>query len=158
MTQIMETRHCRWISLALFAGAVLLYFPAASFEFVDFDDPAFITSNPLVLGGISWNGILQSFKAVTAANWHPLTLLSHMLDCQIYGTVAGGHHFTNIVLHAVAAVLLFQSLHALTGAIWRCGFVAAIFAWHPMHVESVAWVAERKDVLSAFFFFLTLWC
>src|SRR5437588_12765733 len=89
-------------------------------------------------------------------HWHPLTTISHMLDCQLYGVKAGGHHVTNVLLHSIAAMLLFIALLEMTGAFWRSAFVAAVFAIHPLRVESVAWIAERKDVLSGFFFMLTL--
>ena len=89
-------------------------------------------------------------------NWHPLTTISHMLDCQLYGLKAGWHHFTNVLLHTIAAILLFPALEQMTGAFWRSAFVAAVFAIHPLRVESVAWIAERKDVLSGVFFMLTL--
>ena len=94
---------------------------------------------------------------VQTNNWHPLTLISHMIDCQLFGLKPGGHHFTNVLLHSIAAVLLFVWLNGMTGTIWRSAFVTALFAIHPLRVESVAWIAERKDVLSAVFFFLTLW-
>ena len=104
------------------------------------------------LEGVQW-----AFTSLYASNWHPLTWLSHMLDCQIYGLKPGGHHVTNLLLHLVNSLLLFGLLKRLTGALWRSALVAALFALHPLHVESVAWVSERKDVLSAFFFMLTLW-
>src|SRR5204863_1484726 len=93
---------------------------------------------------------------IHSENWHTLTTITHMLDCQLYRLSVGCHHFTNVLLHAIAVVLLFLALQQMTGALWRSGFVSAVFAVHPLHVESVAWIAERKDVLSAFFFMLTL--
>jgi len=125
--------------------------------FVNFDDDKYIYENPIISEGITLENIAWAFTHVHAANWHPLTTLSHMLDCQFYGLWAGGHHLSNVLLHAVAAVLLFLVLREMTGALWRSAFVAAVFAIHPLRVESVAWVAERKDVLSGVFFMLTLW-
>ena len=106
--------------------------------------------------GLNINGIVSAFTHPHARNWHPLTTISHMLDCQLYGLNAGGHHFTSVALHTIAVLLLFRVLQVTTGALWPSAFVAALFAIHPLHVESVAWVSERKDVLSAVFFMLAL--
>jgi hypothetical protein len=127
------------------------------FPFINVDDNEYVFKNPMVTRGVSPEGIGWAFTHVHSANWHPLTWLSHALDCEFYGLNAGGHHFTNVVLHAATAVLLFLFLRDLTGALWRSGFAAAFFAIHPLRVESVAWIAERKDVLSGLFFVLTLW-
>src|SRR5438067_13150664 len=125
-------------------------------DFVNFDDHGYGYENPLVIRGLSTEGIIGVFTHTHARNWHPLTTLSHMLDCQLYGLKAGGHHFTNVILHTISVLLLFLVLEQMTGALWQSAFVAALFAIHPLHVESVAWIAERKDVLSAVFFMLTL--
>jgi tetratricopeptide (TPR) repeat protein len=125
-------------------------------DFVNFDDHVYVYDNPLVTRGISVDGIIAAFIHSHARNWHPLTTISHMLDCQFHGLKAGGHHFTNVLLHTLAVLLLFIVLREMTGLLWPSAFVAALFAIHPLHVESVAWVAERKDVLSAVFFMLTL--
>src|SRR5437588_8699944 len=125
-------------------------------DFVNFDDHVYVYDNPLVTKGLTINGIVGAFTRAHARNWHPLTTISHMLDCQLYGLNAGGHHFTNLALHTIAVLLLFRLLQVSTGALWPSAFVAALFAIHPLHVESVAWVSERKDVLSAVFFMLTL--
>ena len=125
-------------------------------DFVNFDDHVYVYDNPLVTRGLTINGIVSAFTHPHARNWHPLTTISHMLDCQLYGLNAGGHHFTNLALHTIAVLLLFRVLRVTTGALWPSAFVAALFAIHPLHVESVAWVSERKDVLSAVFFMLTL--
>jgi len=125
-------------------------------EFVNYDDDAYVYKNPEVARGLSIHGIVWAFTHVHAANWHPLTWLSHMLDCQLYGLNAGGHHLTNLLLHLATAISLFLVLRQMTGSFWRSAFVAAVFAIHPLRVESVAWVAERKDVLSALFFMLTI--
>jgi tetratricopeptide (TPR) repeat protein len=127
------------------------------FEFINFDDGAYVIKNPQVTRGLTSEGIVWAFTHVHAANWHPVTWLSHMVDCQFYGLNAGWHHFTNVLLHMVTAILLFLLLRQMTGALWRSAFVAAVFAIHPLRVESVAWVAERKDVLSGLFFVLTIW-
>jgi tetratricopeptide (TPR) repeat protein len=124
--------------------------------FINYDDPDYVTENPMVLGGLHWNAVGSAFSTPYASNWHPLTWLSHMLDCQLFGVNPAGHHFTNLLLHTANTLLLFFLLRGLTGALWRSAFVAAFFALHPLHVESVAWVAERKDVLSTLFFLLTL--
>jgi tetratricopeptide (TPR) repeat protein len=126
------------------------------YDFVNYDDDTYVYANPLISSGLTVPGAIYAFSGKHSGNWHPLTTLSHMLDCQLWGSHAGGHHFTNIVLHTVAVVLLFLILRQMTGALWRSAFVAAVFAVHPLRVESVAWISERKDVLSAVFFMLTL--
>jgi protein O-mannosyl-transferase len=125
-------------------------------EFVSCDDQEYVCANPHVTDGLTVPGVVWAFTTGHASNWHPLTWLSHMLDCQLYGLHAGGHHLTNVLLHAVNAVLLFLVFWRMTGDLWPSAFVAALFAIHPLHVESVAWVAERKDLLSGLFFLLTL--
>ena len=126
-------------------------------EFINYDDPAYVYENPHVRGGVTIEGIAWAFTHSHGQNWHPLTSISHILDCQFYGLDAGGHHLTNVVLHTIAVILLFVVLREMTGGLWRSLFVAAVFAVHPLRVESVAWVAERKDVLSGVFFMLILW-
>jgi protein O-mannosyl-transferase len=126
-------------------------------EFVNFDDSLYVYENPVVTRGLNLKGVGWAFTHTVCANWHPLTMMSHMLDCQLYGLKAGGHHMTNVLLHTASAILLFLVLRQMTGKLWRSAFVAAVFAIHPLRVESVAWVAERKDVLSGLFFMLTLW-
>jgi protein O-mannosyl-transferase len=127
-----------------------------SHDFVNYDDKVYVYANSLVSAGLSGRGLAEVFVDVQTNNWHPLTVISHMIDCQLFGLKPGGHHFTNVLLHSIAAVLLFVWLNGVTGSIWRSAFVTALFAIHPLRVESVAWIAERKDVLSAVFFFLTL--
>ena len=150
----------RWavpgVCLFLALAAWVVFGQTARFEFVNFDDDAYVYENPVVKGGLTRNGIVWAFNHRHAGNWHPLTTLSHELDCQWYGLKAGEHHLTNVALHAAAAILLFLALRQMTGALWRSAFVAALFAVHPLRAESVAWVAERKDVLSGLFFMLTL--
>jgi tetratricopeptide (TPR) repeat protein len=125
-------------------------------DFVDFDDGEYVYDNPRVRAGLSLEGARWAFTTAHAANWHPLTWLSHMADVQAFGLDPGWHHRVSVALHAVNAVLLFLVLGGMTGAVWPSAWVAGLFAVHPLHVESVAWIAERKDVLSAFFWFLTL--
>lgn len=125
-------------------------------QFVNFDDGDYVFNNPVVARGLSLKGFVWAFTHFYAANWFPLTWLSHMLDCQLYGMHPGGHHLTNVLLHAGTAIALFLALRRMTGADWRSAFVAAVFAIHPLRAESVAWVSERKDVLSGLFFMLTL--
>jgi tetratricopeptide (TPR) repeat protein len=125
-------------------------------DFVNYDDKTYVYGNSLVSAGLNLRGVSQAFVDTQTGNWHPLTIISHMIDCQIFDLKAGGHHFTNVLLHTIAALLLFLFLRDITGRFWASAFVPALFAIHPLRVESVAWIAERKDVLSAVFFFLTL--
>src|SRR6266496_1220386 len=150
------TRQFLFVSLFLVVITWLVFGQTIGHEFVNFDDHVYVYDNPLITKGLTVDGAIGAFTHSHARNWHPLTTMSHMLDCQLYGLKAGGHHFTNVLLHTVAVLLLFVVLRNMTGAFWRSAFVAALFAIHPLHVESVAWVAERKDVLSAVFFMLTL--
>jgi Flp pilus assembly protein TadD len=137
------------ISLAVFGQTI-------RYDFVNFDDDLYVYNAPVIKAGLTINGIATAFISPHAHNWHPLTTISHMLDCQLYGLNAGGHHVTNVLLHTLATLLLFRVLQQMTGAVWKSALVAALFAVHPLHVESVAWISERKDVLSAVFFFLML--
>jgi cytochrome c-type biogenesis protein CcmH/NrfG len=125
-------------------------------DFINYDDPRYVYENTRITGGLSISGVAWAFTHIHSMNWHPLTTISHMLDCQLYGLKAGGHHFTNVLLHSVAVILLFLALQQMTDEFWRSAFVASVFAIHPLRVESVAWIAERKDVLSGVFFMLTL--
>jgi len=152
--------HLRtWIVAVILAlGTMALYWPATRHDFVDYDDPRYVTENIHVQQGLTLHNVSWALHTPISGNWHPLTMLSHMLDCQLYGLSPGGHHLTSIILHMANSVLLFLLLRQLTGTFWRSAFVAALFAWHPLHVESVAWVAERKDVLSACFGLLSLLC
>ncbi len=145
------------ISLFLVMATVLVFWPVRKHEFLNYDDNEYVTENPQVKGGLTLKGFIWAFATTHAANWHPLTWLSHMLDTELYGLAPGGHHWTSVLFHVANALLLFSILHRITNALWVSGFVAALFALHPLHVESVAWVAERKDVLSTFFWMLTLW-
>src|SRR5271165_6904679 len=142
--------------LCLAAGILALYLPATRNPFLGVDDPAYVTDNAHVQAGLAWATVEWALTATAAQNWHPLTWLSHALDCQIYGPNPAGHHFTNIFLHTLNAVLLFLLLLRVTASKGRSLLVAALFAIHPLNVESVAWIAERKNVLSTLFFLLTL--
>jgi tetratricopeptide (TPR) repeat protein len=146
--------------LAIAAGLSLMvlavFLQASSFQFLTWDDPSYVTDNTQVRQGLSLHGIAWAFTTFQAANWHPLTWLSHMVDVSLFGLAPRGHHATSIGFHAANVVLLYSFLLRATGARWRSALVAALFAIHPLHVESVAWVAERKDVLSTFFWLLTM--
>ena len=144
------------VALFLFVVPSALFFQVRHHEFFDVDDPPYVTQNAHVQMGLARESIGWAFTAIHSANWHPLTWLSHMLDCRLFGLDPFHHHLTNVYLHSANAVLLFLLLRMLTGALWRAAFVAAVFAVHPLAVESVAWVAERKNVLSTFFWFLTM--
>jgi tetratricopeptide (TPR) repeat protein len=137
------------ISLAVFGQTI-------RYGFVNFDDDLYVYDAHIIKAGLTIDGIAAAFITPHARNWHPLTTISHMLDCQLYGLNSGGHHVTNTLLHTLATLLLFRVLQQMTGAVWKSALVAALFAVHPLHVESVAWISERKDVLSAVFFFLML--
>ena len=136
--------------------SLVVYWPAQKHEFINYDDYGYVTKNNLVRSGISAGGVKQAFCTIHLGNWHPLTMMSHMLDWQLFENKAGGHHWTSVIIHIFNAVLLFVFLYMATGAIWRSAFVAALFAVHPINVESVAWISERKNVLSTFFWILTM--
>ena len=146
------------IVICLFLAALtwLVFGQTLRHDFINYDDPRYVYENTKITSGVSLSGIAWAFTHIHSMNWHPLTTISHMLDCQVYGLKPGGHHFTNVLLHIVAAILLFLALQEMTGTFWNSAFVAAVFAIHPLRVESVAWIAERKDVLSGVFFMLTL--
>ncbi|HET6488568.1 MAG TPA: tetratricopeptide repeat protein [Syntrophales bacterium] len=143
------------IGLVLLTAAV--YGQVIHHEFISYDDPIYVSENLVIQDGLTWKGFLRAFTSLAAANWHPLTWLSHMLDFQLFGMKPGLHHLVSVFLHVLNTVLLFLVLRQTTGALWRSAFVAALFALHPLHVESVAWAAERKDVLSTLFWILTMW-
>jgi tetratricopeptide (TPR) repeat protein len=171
----------QWICLALFLVTLALFWPLTTYQFVNFDDPEYVYENPYVSKGLTLASLSWAFRASYASNWHPLTWIAHSINCDIFGLEPGGHHLINVLFHAANAVILFLLLGRMTTAIptsplpsppaergnvargsasdatWRSALVAALFAWHPLHVESVAWISELKDVLSTFFFFLTLW-
>src|SRR5258708_345889 len=149
--------HGAYIYLFLLFATLAAYVQVFQFDFVNYDDPDYVTDNAHVRAGLTSEGVRWAFTSGDDANWLPLTRLSHMLDAQVFGLQSGFHHLTNVLLHALSTLLLFAVLQRATGALWRSALVAFLFALHALHVESVAWIAERKDVLSAFFWFLTLW-
>ena len=144
------------LPVSLVLVTLALYWPASGFGFINYDDDFYVTSNVHVQNGLTWAGIKWAWANPVAGNWHPVTVLSHMLDCQLFGLNPGAHHLTNVLLHALNAGFVFWLLQRMTGAVWRSLLVAALFAVHPLRVESVAWVSERKDVLSGFFGLLAL--
>jgi len=146
-----------WLmAVVLVLVTIALYWPATRCNFVNYDDDFYVTSNAHVQNGLTWESLKwASFNPVNC-NWHPLTVWSHMVDCQLFGLKPWGHHLTSVLLHALNAGLVFALLQRMTGAVWRSLLVAALFALHPLRVESVAWVSERKDVLSGFFGLLAL--
>ena len=146
----------RRILLLLGALTFLCYLPVVRHDFINVDDRYYILDNPHVITGLSWSNLAWAFSSGYASNWHPLTWISHMLDCQLFGAKPAGHHLVNALFHTANTLLLFVWLRRVTGRLWPSALVAALFGWHPLHVESVAWAAERKDVLSTFFFLLTL--
>src|SRR6266566_7432 len=156
--QAKSPAHRQALGVCVFLVAItwLVFGQTVRYDFVNFDDDTYVYANPSITSGLTVHGVIRAFSGKHSDNWHPLTTISHMLDCHLWGLRAGGHHFTNIVLHTIAVVLLFLVLQQMTGAIWQSAFVAALFAIHPLHVESVTWISERKDVLSAVFFMLTL--
>jgi tetratricopeptide (TPR) repeat protein len=160
LSQPPPQRTPRWsgpaVCLGLAAITLVVFGQTLRHQFIDFDDNDYVYENPMVAQGLTLKGIVWAFS-FHAANWHPLTWLSHELDCQLYELHPLGHHLTNVLLHTATVIALFLALRRMTGALWRSAFVAAVFAIHPLRVESVAWVAERKDVLSGLFFMLTIW-
>ncbi len=146
-----------WIlSICLAVVTITAYEPMRHNDFISLDDPAYVVDNPHVNKGITRESVIWAFTTPHSGNWHSLTWLSHILDCQVFGLNAIGHHLTSLLFHIASTLLLFLALKKMTGAVWPSAFVAAVFALHPLHVESVAWVAERKDVLSGFFWMLTI--
>lgn len=152
-----EPRLTYLLALLLILLCLAAYWPALSNQFVNYDDEYYVTANPQVQDGLTLENVKWAFTHVVNCNWHPMTVLSHMLDCQLYGLNPRGHHLTSILLNALATVLLFVLFRRMTDKPWPSFWLAALFATQPLHVESVAWIAERKDVLSASFGFLTLW-
>ncbi|UCG49097.1 MAG: glycosyltransferase family 39 protein [Phycisphaerales bacterium] len=144
---------CAVLALVTFA----VYYQVRNHAFIDFDDDLYVTANTHVQSGLTWRGVRWAFTTNHAWNWHPLVWLSHMLDCELFGTDAGWHHLANVVYHIANTVLLFLLFRRMTGDLWPSAFLAGLFALHPLHVESVAWVSERKDTLSTLFWLLTMW-
>jgi hypothetical protein len=151
-----SVRKLALICFSLIVITLTVYMQVRNYPFLGFDDDEYVTDNSHVKSGISGDNIIWAFTSFDASNWHPVTWLSHMADVQFFGLNPRGHHLTNVFIHTVSSILLLLFLHRFTGSIWKSSFVAALFALHPLHVESVAWVAERKDVLSALFWLVTL--
>jgi predicted negative regulator of RcsB-dependent stress response len=151
------TRTRALICLALTMAILVVYLQTLHFGISDFDDTDYVWDNPFVRTGLSWDNVLRSITTSHAGNWHPVTWISHMIDVSLYGTNPGPHHFTSVLIHILNTCLLFLMLSSMTGSIWRSAFVAALFALHPINVESVAWISERKNVLSTTFWLLTIW-
>jgi len=149
-------RNAMVLCTALLAITLAVFIQTYHHQFINLDDPLYVTNNPYVKGGITAKNIAWAFTTTAASNWHPLTWLSHMADVEVFGLDPRDHHLMNVFIHTASTLLLFLLLAKITMAPWQSLFVAALFALHPLHVESVAWVAERKDVLSGFFWFLTL--
>jgi tetratricopeptide (TPR) repeat protein len=156
MDKTLDIRRDLLLCLFLVVATLAVYWQVRNHDFVNYDDDHYITENRHVRAGLTKEGIIWAFTTTHASNWHPLTWLSHMLDCQIYGLNPGWHHVTSLLFHIANTLLLFVILKQMTGARWQSAFVAALFALHPLHVQSVAWAAERKDVLSTFFWMLTM--
>jgi tetratricopeptide (TPR) repeat protein len=157
MKSFVESCRTALVRLLLAAATSVVYWQVSGFEFTNYDDDWMLLKNPFVLGGLTLNGLSWVLTTSWFEYWHPLTWLSHMLDCELFGLSPGWHHLVSLGFHVANTLLLFAVLQRMTGTLGRSAMVAALFALHPLHVESVAWIAERKDVLSAFFFFLTLW-
>jgi len=149
--------HPQWfIAMGLFVLTIIAFARSGRLDFVNYDDPDYVTKNLVVQGGLSWDGLRWAFSSTQATNWHPVTWLSHMLDCSIFGLDPRGHHGMSVFLHGINAALLFFLLNTMTRALWPSAVVAALFSIHPLRVESVAWIAERKDILSLLFGLLAI--
>lgn len=146
------------LGVLLSLAVLTVYWQVTEHDFVNYDDDLYVTENYIVQQGVTRGSIAWSMTAVVSSNWHPVTLWSHMLDCQLFGLDPGRHHLTSLIIHVLNSLLLFHVLRRMTGAWWACWYVAALFALHPLHVESVAWISERKDVLSTSFWLATMWC
>jgi tetratricopeptide (TPR) repeat protein len=149
-------RHDVLIILFLIIATAAVYGQVWNFDFINYDDFSYVRDNVIVQKGLTWKGIQWAFTSISQANWHPLTWLSYMLECELFGLSPEVHHLVNLLFHLCNSILLFLVLKRMTGARWQSAFVAALFALHPLHVESVAWISERKDVLSTFFWILTM--
>ena len=161
MCTIKPTQNASTAIQPLFLACILMmltlmtYWPVSGHQFVNYDDDLYVTENHRVQSGLTWKNMAWAFSSLEASNWHPMTWLSHMLDCELFGVNPKAHHLTSLFFHVTNTILLFFLFKGMTQALWKSAFLAALFALHPLHVESVAWVAERKDVLSTFFWILT---
>jgi protein O-mannosyl-transferase len=146
----------RLVCLALALITLVIYLPVTRHAFILYDDPEYLTENPVVQNGLTLDGLKWAFTTFHANNWHPLTWISHMTDVTLFGMDSGAHHLVNVLFHAANTVIVFLLLARMSGRVWPSALVAALFAWHPLHVQSVAWAAERKDVLSTLLGLLTI--
>ncbi len=154
----MDRRRRVLVALGLVAACLLVYGQALRFEFLNFDDNGYVTGNPWVRSGLTAAGVRWAFTTIDYYYWQPLAWLSHMVDCQLFGLRPGWHHLTSLLFHIANTLLLFVVLLRLTSAFWRSALVSALFALHPLRIESVVWIAERKDLLGGFFFLAAIWC
>ncbi|MFH1616265.1 MAG: tetratricopeptide repeat protein [Planctomycetota bacterium] len=143
-------------TLCIVIATVAVYLQCWRHDFINFDDPGYVTENIHVKKGLNWENVLWAFTTFDQSNWHPLTWLSHMADCELFGLAPGPHHMVNVLLHLLNTVGLFYVFYRMTNRLWTTAFIASLFALHPLHIESVAWISERKDVLSTFFWILTM--
>src|SRR5262245_50673884 len=157
MSLTSRLRHPATMAVLLALAVLAVYAPALRFDFTNYDDPYYVTENPRVANGLNADGIRWAFANAHTGNWHPITWLSHQADASLFALRPAGHHATSILIHALNTILVFLLFRDLTGAFWRSAMLAALFGLHPLRVESVAWVSERKDVLSAFFGLLSIW-
>ena len=142
------------IIIGLALSVALVFWPVSDFEFIQYDDPTYVTENKHVLRGVSSENLAWAATTFHAGNWHPVTWVSHMIDVELFSVQPGAHHLINLLFHLLNTLLLFDLIHRMTGSLWRSAFVAALFGLHPLHIESVAWIAERKDLLCTFFWLL----
>ena len=152
-------RRTLFICSCLVAATLLTFWPVVGHDFINYDDNCYIVSNPHIQAGLTWHGIAWAFGRLHGDHtyWHPLTWVSHMIDCQLFGLRPAGHHLVNLLIHSLNGCLVFFAFRRLTGAVWKSALLAAAFSLHPLQVDTVAWVAERKNLLGATFFLLTLW-
>jgi protein O-mannosyl-transferase len=152
----LQVRISMWINLFLVVAILFIYWQTRTFSYINYDDPEYVFANERVQQGLTLENLKWAFTTIYFSNWHPLTWVSHMIDSQMYGNNPGQHHFTNVLLHIINTLLLFMLFKKMTGDIPPSALMAGLFALHPLHIQSVAWISERKDLLSALFFFLTI--
>ena len=156
MSEKSDKSRIWFVYLALLVSPLAVFWQVHSFEFINYDDNDYVYKNNHIVTGLKWENIVWVFTHDHGGDFHPLTGLSHIMDCELFGTAPGSQHVVNLLFHLANTLLLFTVLRKMTGAIWQSAFVAALFALHPLHVEPVAWISSRKDVLSTFFWILTM--